>query len=87
MGGGGGGGDTQDGKRGGSAGMEASAHEARLIYYPITLTSVTWRCSSIKSSWPGMPYTDPLLNDPSVCLCFSPLCFSCHLFALSFQLY
>lgn len=56
----------QNEKKGGEQNMEESAYEARLIYYVITLTLVTWRCSSIKPTWPGMLYIDPFLNDLSV---------------------
>lgn len=52
--------------KGRRAGMEESAYRARLIYYVITLTLVTWRCSSIKPTWPGTLCIDPLLNDLSV---------------------
>lgn len=38
--------------------------EPSLIYYPITLTLVTWRCGSIKSTWPGA--LNDLLNPFSI---------------------
>ena len=53
--------------------MEGSEDKPRLIYYPITLTLMTRRCSSIKHALPGMLRTNPLLNDILLQFCFSYL--------------
>lgn len=80
----GGGGHTHQGKRREESGIGGEWGQGKLIYYPITLTLVTWRCSSIRLAWPGnaLHWSTPKSSISPTVFLFTPrsLSFPAHSF-------